>query len=136
MKKAPTIGTTMNACGAGPWRRVSACMLAMAVAVAPIAKPQNAPVWLSGIFGNVPPRVNCSDLCVRDAVPGGQASLGLMGIYGHNDTPLTGTLSGTLTLREGVIPFARSDSFNSSLTGFGDLYPQLTLRWKQRREHS
>ena len=43
IKNAPTIGTTTKACGAGPWRRVSACMLAIAVAVAPIAKPQKAP---------------------------------------------------------------------------------------------
>src|SRR5271169_4097887 len=35
IKNAPTIGTTTKACGAGPWRRVSACMLAIAVAVAP-----------------------------------------------------------------------------------------------------
>jgi hypothetical protein len=30
-----------------------------------------------------------------------------------------------------MIPFARTDAFNSSLTGFGDLYPQFTLRWNQ-----
>ncbi|MNU11408.1 hypothetical protein D3C72_2592430 [compost metagenome] len=41
-RKAPVTGTTMKASGAGPWRRVSACMLAMAVAVAPSAKPQKA----------------------------------------------------------------------------------------------
>src|SRR5690606_24472544 len=41
-RNAPVIGTTMNDSGAGPWRRVSACILAMAVAVAPMAKPQNA----------------------------------------------------------------------------------------------
>src|SRR3984893_13143423 len=29
IKNAPTIGTTTKACGAGPWRRVSACMLAI-----------------------------------------------------------------------------------------------------------
>jgi hypothetical protein len=61
---------------------------------------------------------------------GGQASVGLMGIYGHNDTSIAGTLSGTLALPGGgAVPFARSDSINSSLTGFGDLYPQFTLRW-------
>ncbi len=42
MKNAPTIGTIRNDCGAGPCRRLSACMLAIAVAVAPMAKPQNA----------------------------------------------------------------------------------------------
>ena len=43
IKNAPTIGTMTKAWGDGPWRRVKACMLAIAVAVAPIAKPQKAP---------------------------------------------------------------------------------------------
>src|SRR5690606_12114258 len=42
-RKAPVIGTTMNASGAGPCRREMACMLAMAVAVDPKQNPRNAP---------------------------------------------------------------------------------------------
>lgn len=61
---------------------------------------------------------------------GGQASLGLMGVYGRMDTSLAGTLSGTLTLPGGgIVPFSRSDSISDAVTGFGDLYPQLAIRW-------
>ncbi len=54
-----------------------------------------------------------------------------MGIFGRASTDLAGTVSGTLTLPPpvGPVPFARSDNFNDSVTGFGDLYPQLFLRW-------
>ena len=62
-------------------------------------------------------------------VLGGQASASLMGIYGSNSTSLAGTLTGTLTTPGGAIPFSRFDSINSSLTAFGDLYPQFTLKW-------
>src|SRR5262249_29151478 len=61
---------------------------------------------------------------------GGQASLGLMGLYGRNSTSLAGTLNGTLALPGGgTIPFARADSIAESLSGFGDLFPQFALRW-------
>ena len=40
MKKAPTIGTMRKASFDGPKRLVSACMLAIAVGVAPRPKPQ------------------------------------------------------------------------------------------------
>lgn len=40
MKKAPTMGTTRKARWEGPKRWVMACMLAMAVGVAPRPKPQ------------------------------------------------------------------------------------------------
>jgi len=63
---------------------------------------------------------------------GGRASLGLMAIYGRNNTSLAGTLNGTLTgPGGGVLPFSRSDAFYSSLTGYGDLYPQFFVRWNQ-----
>jgi hypothetical protein len=63
---------------------------------------------------------------------GGQASLGLMAIYGRNSTSLAGTLNGTLTgPGGGVLPFSRVDSFYDSLTGYGDLYPQFFVRWNQ-----
>jgi hypothetical protein len=53
-----------------------------------------------------------------------------MGLYARNNTWLDATLNGTLTLPGGaVIPFARSDSFSDTTWGFGDLYPQFTLRW-------
>ncbi|MFL6304923.1 MAG: transporter [Candidatus Sulfotelmatobacter sp.] len=61
---------------------------------------------------------------------GGQASAGFMAIYGRNNTSLAGTLNGTLTLAGGgIIPFSRSDAFDSTVTGFGDLYPQFAVRW-------
>jgi hypothetical protein len=58
---------------------------------------------------------------------GGQASVGLMTVYGRNDTSLSAALTGTL----GPIPFSRFDSISDSVTGFGDLYPLATLRWNQ-----
>jgi hypothetical protein len=64
-------------------------------------------------------------------VLGGQASVGLMGIFGRSSTGLGGTLTGTITLPPpvGSIPFMRTDNFSDSVTGFGDLYPQFFLRW-------
>jgi hypothetical protein len=62
-------------------------------------------------------------------VLGGQAALGLMGIYGANTTSLAGTLTGTLSTPLGSIPFSRFDSISDSIMGFGDLYPQFSLRW-------
>jgi len=57
---------------------------------------------------------------------GGQAAVSLMGIYGNTSTTINGTISGTV----GGIPFGpRSDSLSGSTTGFGDLYPQFSLRW-------
>jgi len=57
---------------------------------------------------------------------GGQAALSLMAIYGNTSTSLGGTVSGTLN----GIPFGPlSANINNSTTGFGDLYPQFTLRW-------
>ena len=60
-------------------------------------------------------------------VLGGQLAVGMMGIVGHNNSSLNGTITG------GVGPFSATQpgSFDSSLTGFGDLYPQASLRWNQ-----
>ena len=60
-------------------------------------------------------------------VLGGQLAVGMMGIVGRNNTSLDGTITA------GVGPFSatRTGSFDSSLTGFGDLYPQASLRWNQ-----
>src|SRR6185436_12781166 len=62
---------------------------------------------------------------------GGQAAVGLMGIYGRTSTSLAGTLTGALTVPGfGSIPFGpRSDSISDSVTGFGDVIPQVALRW-------
>jgi hypothetical protein len=61
---------------------------------------------------------------------GGQASIGMMALVGHNSTSVAGTLNGTITGPGGItIPFTRSDSISDSITGFGDLFPQFSLRW-------
>jgi hypothetical protein len=64
-------------------------------------------------------------------VLGGQASVGMASIYGRTSTSLAGTLSGSLATPLGSIAFMRSDSISDSVTGFGDLYPQATLKWNQ-----
>jgi hypothetical protein len=61
---------------------------------------------------------------------GGQASAGFLAAYGNNSTSLAGTITGTVTgPGGGVFPFSRSDIINSSVTAFGDIYPQFALRW-------
>jgi hypothetical protein len=60
---------------------------------------------------------------------GGQATVGVLGLYGRNSASLAATLSGALTTPFGAIPFARSDSISDAVTGFGDIYPLATLRW-------
>jgi hypothetical protein len=60
---------------------------------------------------------------------GAQASAGFLAAYGNNSTSLAGTLTGALTTPLGTVPFSRFDSINSSLTAFGDIYPQFALRW-------
>jgi hypothetical protein len=64
-------------------------------------------------------------------VLGGQASVSLVSAYGVVSTTLAGQLSGSLTgPNGGSIPFPpRSDSFNDTTWGFGDLVPQFALRW-------
>ena len=57
---------------------------------------------------------------------GGQATASLMAIYGNTSASLSGTASGTLN----GMPFGPlSANISNSTTGFGDLYPQFTLRW-------
>jgi hypothetical protein len=67
----------------------------------------------------------------KTPVLGGQLAIGLMGIYGRQATDLSASLSGTLSLLGGTIPFSRFDNISDSVTGFGDLYPQVFLRWHQ-----
>ena len=59
-------------------------------------------------------------------VLGGQLTLGMATFVGWQSA----NLSGTVNITAPPAPFTRcSDSINSSVTGFGDLYPQATLRW-------
>ena len=60
-------------------------------------------------------------------VLGGQLALGLATIVGHNST----SLDGTLTAMAGPVVVTRAGSIDSSVSGFGDLYPQASLRWNQ-----
>jgi hypothetical protein len=56
---------------------------------------------------------------------GGQAAVSMTGIYGRMNTSLAGTLSAGV----GGFGFQRSGEISDALTGFGDLYPQATLKW-------
>jgi hypothetical protein len=58
-------------------------------------------------------------------VLGGQLAVGMLGMVGHNNTSLDGTLTAML----GPIVATRTGSIDSALTGFGDLFPQASLRW-------
>jgi len=58
-------------------------------------------------------------------VLGGQLAVGMMGVVGANNVGLNGTITA------GVGPFTvtKSGSISDYETGFGDLYPQMSLRW-------
>jgi hypothetical protein len=56
---------------------------------------------------------------------GGQLALGAMFVTGANSTSLDGTLTAML----GPLAATRSGRIDSSVTGFGDIYPQASLRW-------
>ena len=64
-------------------------------------------------------------------VLGGQLAVAAIASYGRVSTSLAGTLTGTLTVPGfGSIPFGpRSDSISDLVTGFGDVIPQVALRW-------
>jgi hypothetical protein len=64
-------------------------------------------------------------------VLGGQLAASMMGVYGSQSANINGTLSGTVSAGPFTVPFMRSDSISGSLTAFGDLYPQATLKWNQ-----
>ena len=57
-------------------------------------------------------------------VLGGQASVGMSGLFGTNTTSIFGTLTGP---GGGTISGARSQT----VTGFGDLYPAASIKWNQ-----
>jgi hypothetical protein len=60
-------------------------------------------------------------------VLGGQLAVGVTGAVGHLDT----SLAGTLTAQVGPIVATRNGFLSDSLTGVGDLYPLVTLKWNQ-----
>jgi hypothetical protein len=62
-------------------------------------------------------------------VLGGQLAVGVLGLYGKTSTDLAGTLSGNLITPFFSLPFMRSDAMSDSVSGFGDLLPQASLRW-------
>ena len=60
-------------------------------------------------------------------VLGGQLAVGVTGIVGNLDT----SIAGTLTAQVGPIVATRNGFLSDSLTGVGDLYPMVTLKWNQ-----
>src|SRR5579872_4568730 len=58
-------------------------------------------------------------------VLGGQLAAGLTGIVGRS----AASIDGMLTAGIGPIMFSRFGSVSESLTGVGDLYPMVTLKW-------
>jgi hypothetical protein len=60
-------------------------------------------------------------------VLGGQLAVSVIGAVGHVDT----SISGTLTAQVGPLVVTRNGLLSDSLTGFGDLYPLVTLKWNQ-----
>jgi hypothetical protein len=59
-------------------------------------------------------------------VLGGQLAVGMMGIVGNTSTSIAGTLA-AVGPNGGVA--SRMGSISDSLTGFGDLYPMVSLKW-------
>jgi hypothetical protein len=59
-------------------------------------------------------------------VLGGQFAIGVTGIFGRSAT----SIDGTLTTGFGTVAATRLGSISDSLTSVGDLYPLLTLKWK------
>jgi len=58
-------------------------------------------------------------------VLGGQAAVALLVPFGRNNASVDATLTGAL----GPIPFTASGGRSDSVTGFGDVIPQFSLRW-------
>ena len=58
---------------------------------------------------------------------GGQAAVALVVPFGRNKVGVDATLTGAL----GPIGFTTGGSRTDSITGFGDLIPQFSLRWNQ-----
>ena len=60
-------------------------------------------------------------------VLGGQATVGLGSLFGRS----TADVNGTLTASLGPFIAGRPLDIDSGVTGFGDLYPQVYLKWNQ-----
>ena len=58
-----------------------------------------------------------------------QATIGLMGIYGRNSTSVDARLNASLLVGPFAFTRSRFDNISDSVTGFGDLIPQFSLRW-------
>lgn len=58
-------------------------------------------------------------------VLGGQFAVGMTGLFG----PVNTSIAGTLTANVGPIVAVRSGVISDALTGVGDLYPMMTLKW-------
>ncbi|MDO8977579.1 transporter [Reyranella sp.] len=62
-------------------------------------------------------------------VLGGQFSAGVMTVVGSMNTGLSAEVNRSVTTPFGGLAFANTGSINQSVFGFGDLFPQLALRW-------
>ena len=68
----------------------------------------------------------CSKLRVFNAGPfGGQLAVGVTALYGATNTAISGTAAANL----GPLAIVQSGTISGSETGFGDLFPQVSLRW-------
>jgi hypothetical protein len=79
----------------------------------------------ANVHANVDLQIFAPSYVFATPVLGGQLSATLLSVYGINDTGLNGTLSGTL----GGLPFTRTIDLQQTTSGFGDLIPQLAIRW-------
>ena len=62
-------------------------------------------------------------------VLGGQANINLTAVYGRNSTSQNERLSDALLVGRFVFTRSLFDTISDSVTGFGDLAPQVSLRW-------
>jgi hypothetical protein len=62
-------------------------------------------------------------------VLGGQATIGLIMLYGRNSASLNANLNAALLVGPFAFTRSRFDSISDSVTGFGDLLPLASLRW-------
>ena len=62
-------------------------------------------------------------------VLGGQAAIALTATYGRKRTTDDVNISGPLLIGSSAITRSRFESISDTITGFGDLSPQFSLRW-------
>ena len=91
------------------------------------------------LTANVSANLN-ADLDVQFVLPsytfatpvlGGQATIGLLGAYGRNNTSLDATLNASLLVGQFALTGSRFSSIDSTVNGFSDLIPQFSLRWNK-----